>query len=584
MITKNKIVKMSLFPSDKVFVIAEMANSHEGSFLSAKQIVQYAYEAKADAIKFQKFCADELVERNHENFALFKKLEMNEKRWIELIKFAKQKHLKVFVDVFGIKSAKFISTLGVDGYKIHTSDMNNPEMLRFLGKSNKPVLVSAAGSFPNEIDESLKILLEKPKEIVLMHGFQGYPTKLEDLNLLRIKELEKKYCLPVGFMDHVSGDSEMALIAPLLAISLGAKVIEKHITLDRSKKGTDYYSALNPNEFKKLVSLIKMTKQSLGLDQLVLSKNEKKYRLSHRKNILARRSIKKGEILNNSMFIFKRTKQKQESASFFDLENRIASKNIKPREIMSYSMIDKDSPKVIAVIACRVDSSRLYAKPLQLIGEYPILHMLLAQIKKSNFISDVVLAISENSGNEVFVRFAKKHKLKFIIGDDKDVLQRLIQGAKYVNGNIVFRVTSENPFIYWEGIDALIKKHVKGNYDFSFFERLPIGAGFELINTKALEISHSLGNSRHRSELCSLYINEHQKKFKIQKIKTAINAPDLRLTVDNPQDLMVVRLIHESLGNEDKPIPLKKIIEFLYLHPEIRNINSSIPIGKTRIW
>ena len=100
----------------------------------------------------------------------------------------------------------------------------------------------------------------------------------------------------------------------------------------------------------------------------------------------------------------------------------------------------------------------MFAKQLQLVGGRPILQHVLDQIKKSKLIDEIVLGISEKEGNEIFVKFAKENQLKFVIGDDKDVLQRLIEGAKYVNADIVFRITPENPFIYWEGIDPFNKK------------------------------------------------------------------------------------------------------------------------------
>ncbi|MGI0068773.1 MAG: N-acetylneuraminate synthase family protein, partial [Nitrosopumilaceae archaeon] len=200
--------------------------------MKAKKITEHASEAGADAIKFQKFTAKELAEPNHEYYALYKKLEMSNKEWKELVTYAKSKNLKVFVDVFGVKSAKEISQLDIDGYKIHSSDLSNPFLLEFLANEKKSILLSTAGCLLNEIDEALRILLKNKKEIVLMHGFQGYPTHVEDLNLLRIPELRKKYGLSVGLMDHVAGDSRAALMIPLLGISLGSTVIEKHITID----------------------------------------------------------------------------------------------------------------------------------------------------------------------------------------------------------------------------------------------------------------------------------------------------------------------------------------------------------------
>jgi len=572
--------------TNKIFVIAEMANSHEGDIKVAKKIVEAAAKAGADAIKFQKFTPNELAEPDHEYYSLYRRLQMSLKEWKELINFAKLQKLKVFVDVFGLESAKQVSKLNIDGYKIHSADISNPQILKFLSNVNKPVLLSAAGCLPNEIDTALSIIKKTPKEIVLMHGFQGYPTQLEDLNLSRIQSLKAKFGLPVGLMDHVAGDSQMAVLIPSLGVSLGATIIEKHITLDRSKKGLDYYSALNPNEFKKMVSLLRMTKKSLGKSTFELVDNELKYRLVHKKNSIAKIPIKKGTKLHEGLFDFKRTKKKQYSVFFYEYKGRMAAKNIAKGAVLTHDMLDKKTPKVAAVIACRVGSERLFAKPLQRVGEFTILELYIKQIQKSKIITEIVLAISEKPGNEVFVNFALEHNLKYVRGDDVDVLKRLVNGAKYVNADIVFRNTPDCPYIYWEGIDPLLKKHIAGKYDFSIMNDVPLGAGFEIINSKALETSHTRGSKKHRSELASLYIYENKRNYKIQNTKPPkeLQRPDLRLTVDHPEDLIVARMIYNSIGKNGEPIPMKQIINFLDEHPEITKINSHIVPGKAKLW
>ena len=254
------------------------------------------------------------------------------------------------------------------------------------------------------------------------------------------------------------------------------------------------------------------------------------------------------------------------------MEEEIYNKNLLK------SLAKAKKMKVAAVLACRVGSTRLFAKPLQLIGKYTILELLINQIKKSKIISDIVLAISENPGNEIFIDFAKKHRLKYIVGNEKDMLVRLIKGAKLVNADIVFRVTTENPYLYWEGIDNSIKQHIKQNYDFSMIEPIPMGSGFHIINRKALETSHKKGSSRHRSEHCDLYINENKNQFKIHVFKPEkiLQRSDIRLTVDTPQDLILVREIFDSLVKTRKPIELKKIIKFLDKNPKLLEINSNI--------
>ena len=577
--------KMKLFSDNRIFVIAEMANSHEGNLLKAKKIVNAASDAKADAVKFQKFKTDELLTKSHPQYDHFKTLEMSNSEWKELISYSKLKKLKIFVDIFGLESAKFILKLPIDGLKIHSSDLTNPELLDFISNLSIPILVSTAGCYPNELDESLKILNKNPKEIGLLHGFQGFPTKIEDSNLNRLTTIKNRYNLPIGLMDHVDGDSEMALVLSQLGICLGARIIEKHITLDRSEKGVDYYSSLNPNEFKKLVSLIRLTEKSLGSKNFIFTKNELEYRANQKKKTIVKKSLKKGTKLKKSQFEFKRLRSKEESIPYFELERMTASKNIPKGSLLNYSSCKKN-PKIAAVIACRVGSDRLFAKPFQNLSNYTILEHQINQIKTSNLIDDVVLAISENPGNDIFIEFAKKNHIKFVLGDDINVLQRLIDGAKYVNADIIFRVTSENPFLYWEGIDTIIKNHIKGNFDFSFFKDLPIGSSYEIINIETLEKSHKQGLKKHRSELCSLYVFEHQKFFKIQALLPPkdLRNPSLRLTVDTPEDLTLARIIYKKLGNKLKPISLSEIIKLLKKYPQLITINSEIPLGVTRIW
>jgi len=577
---------MTIFPPKKTLVIAEIANSHEGNILIAKKLVNAACDANADAIKFQKFYADELLEKNHSQFNHFKKLEMRLKDWSDLINYSKKRKIKVFVDVFGLKSAKEIYKLKVDGFKIHSTDITNPNLLNFFAKKTIPLLLSTAGCTRNEISEALKILNPSNREIVLMHGFQGFPTKVEDLHLRRINSLKKYFDLPVGLMDHISGDSPLSLIIPLLGIASGVEIIEKHITLNRDDKGIDYFSALNPNEFKKMISLIRLSEKSFGSPEFDLGKNELEYRHLQKKNAISKQIIPNNSKLSTSMFDYKRTNSSKESLPFFEFNGQTSSKQITSGKLLLKNNLKFGNKKVAAIVACRVDSERLFAKPIQNLKNFSILHHLITQIKTSKQIQEIVLAISENPGNEIFVNFAKEHNLKFVLGDDHDVLQRLIIGAKFVDADIVFRVTSENPYIYWQGIDKLITNHIKGKYDFSFYKDLPIGSSYEIINLQTLEKSHQAGKKKHRSELCSLYVFEHKKSFKIQTLLPPKNlqVPQLRLTVDTPEDLVLARLINKQLGNSLKPIPLLKIIKFLKNRDDLISINSDIPLGVTRIW
>ena len=241
-------------------------------------------------------------------------------------------------------------------------------------------------------------------------------------------------------------------------------------------------------------------------------------------------------------------------------------------------------PKIVAVLPCRIFSTRLFAKPLQQINDYEILFLLITQLKKSSLINEIILAISDDSGSKLYVDFAKKLKIPYVIGSESDVLGRLIKGVKKLHADILLRVTSENPYIYWEGIDKLIQNHISGNHDLSFYKNLPIGASYELINLKSLEIAHKFGNAKHRSEYSSLYFFENQNNFLINPVlpKKSLQFPKIRLTVDTPEDLIVARIIHTRLGKKTNPIKLEKIIHFLNSNKKVLKLNSKIKLKYTR--
>jgi spore coat polysaccharide biosynthesis protein SpsF len=213
---------------------------------------------------------------------------------------------------------------------------------------------------------------------------------------------------------------------------------------------------------------------------------------------------------------------------------------------------------------------------MQLVGDRPILHHLIRQLRRVQALDEIVLAISEGPSQSIFIDFAKKEGLPYVIGPEKDVLGRLIMAADAVGADIALRTTTENPYIYWENIDELIRLHVENNADLTVTEKLPLGAFLEIISVDALRKSHRHGEDRHRSELCSLFIAENPDLFTIQRLDVPpeFQRPDIRLTVDTPQDLIVVREIWSALHQKDELIRLADIIKFLDAHPEISQFNA----------
>ena len=224
--------------------------------------------------------------------------------------------------------------------------------------------------------------------------------------------------------------------------------------------------------------------------------------------------------------------------------------------------------KLVASLACRNQGSRLYGKPLQNLdieNGLTIVDYMISSLKLYRPVQDIVLSVCEGPHNHIYEKIAKKRNIKFTFGDEDDVLKRLIDSTNYVNGTDIFRLTSESPFTYFELIDEAWTLHLKNNNDLTALDDVPDGSGFEIIKLSAYEKSHSMGKEKHKSELCSLYIRENYSSFKIGKVEKpkAISRPDIRLTVDYPEDLVLCRAVFEEFKEFAPLIPLEKIIKFI---------------------
>jgi len=246
--------------------------------------------------------------------------------------------------------------------------------------------------------------------------------------------------------------------------------------------------------------------------------------------------------------------------------------------------------KVVATLACRVQSKRLYAKPLQLIdieNEITILEYLVGFLKTWRGIDEIVLAVSEGVENKPFEILAQKMGLQYVIGSEHDVQERLIMAADKARGDIVYRVTTECPFIYMDTFEETLDMHIKNNAALTVIEGLPEGTYYEIISLKDLKAAHDQGEDRHRSELCTLYMCENPEKFYLQRLhpeSSKVQRPDIRLTVDYPEDLIVAREVYESLKKPGEYINVVDIIDYMDAHPKLKELNGWIDAGIGRIW
>jgi spore coat polysaccharide biosynthesis protein SpsF len=235
--------------------------------------------------------------------------------------------------------------------------------------------------------------------------------------------------------------------------------------------------------------------------------------------------------------------------------------------------------RLVAVLACRNSGSRLYGKPLQRLDVatgWRVLDQVIANIRKLDFIDEIVLAISDGSDNLAFKNYAEMAGLRYVVGDEQDVLKRLLLGLILSEATDLFRVTTESPFLYSQVTELAWKNHIDCDFDATFMDGVIDGCGFEIVTTKSLQQSWNLGDERHRSELCTLFIRENRKDFSILQLEEppSLTRRDLRLTVDYPEDLVVCRAVFDFVKQEfpNCNYCLEAIVAFLDRSPHLTRL------------
>lgn len=312
----NTIQKDSF--KSRTLIIAEVGVNHNGNIEKAKKLIDFASNAGADVVKFQTFTAKTLVVKSAEKaeyqkrltnhlesqFDMLKKLELSKSHHYELAHHCSRKNIQFLSTAFDIDSIDFLIDLGVPILKIPSGEITNLPYLRHIGSMGKPIVMSTGMANLKEIELALKILYEqglKKKDLTVLHCNTEYPTPIEDVNLRSMLTIKEKLNVQVGYSDHTLG-----VEVPIAAVALGAKVIEKHFTLERNDSGPDHAASLEPNELKEMIEKIRNIEKALGSPIKKPSRSEKKNINVARKSLVAKKNIKKGEKFSSKNLTVKR--------------------------------------------------------------------------------------------------------------------------------------------------------------------------------------------------------------------------------------------------------------------------------------
>lgn len=300
-----------------VLIIAEAGVNHNGSMEMAKQLIDAAAIAGVDYVKFQTFKAEKLVtkyakqaeyqQRNASDdsqYAMLKKLELSEAQHEELIAYCMEKGVKFLSTAFDMESVEYLHSLKLGLWKIPSGEITNYPYLKKIAQYDKPVILSTGMCEMEDVRNAVEVLCKhglKKEQITVLHCNTEYPTPMQDVNLKAMLQLRDKFGVKVGYSDHTKG-----IEVPIAAVALGADVIEKHFTLDRTLPGPDHKASLEPNELKAMVDSIRNIEQALGDGKKHVSESERKNIAIARKSIVAAKAIKQGERLTEDNLTTKR--------------------------------------------------------------------------------------------------------------------------------------------------------------------------------------------------------------------------------------------------------------------------------------
>ena len=302
----------------KTLIIAEAGVNHNGDLNIAKELVHQAAIAGADLVKFQTFTVAKLLTleapkadyqkdpdaQTTSNYEMLKSLELSKNDHLELIQECKKHDIEFFSTAFDEASLSFLMELGMSRIKIPSGEIANKPLLEFIAQFDMPVIMSTGMADLNEIQLALEVLSNNKltrENITILHCTSQYPASFENINLRAITSMKKKFNLNIGYSDHTLGAE-----ASIAAVSLGATIIEKHITLDSNMSGPDHKASIEPKDFQDMVSAIRNIEKGLGNGIKAPTSEELEMRTVARKSLVANKKIEKGEIFTQENLTVKR--------------------------------------------------------------------------------------------------------------------------------------------------------------------------------------------------------------------------------------------------------------------------------------
>lgn len=563
--------------------IIEVANCHGGEKDYLFSLIEEFESYNGHGMKFQPLHPDRIATSDFEWYPVYKKLFFDHQEWSEIIaKAAKTK--EIWLDLFDTYGVEVLNEnlTSVSGVKLQASILYNEHVIEALVAtdcSKLRLIINVSALSIVEIKERIERFELKinPSEILLEVGFQAYPTLLEDSGINKLKILRSHFKNKLVFADHIEGKSEDSIILPLVASTMGANLIEKHVMHSNLETKYDHFSAIKHDQYEKLVAKISAYE---GLPfKPFINEKERNYLSKSIQIPLTNIDLPQGGGVSLSSDLqFKRSGQN--GLSVTALKELISQKNILAVPVEKGRALKKEHFKkatIATIIAGRLKSTRLKKKALLKIGELSSVEKCIQSCLKIRETSFTVLATSTEQEDKELELHTYSDAVRFHRGHPDDVIQRYLDATEKYNIDVVVRVTADMPYVSPEITDILLKSHFESGADYTAAKAFSVGTAPEIINVQALQTVKDHFPSADYSEYMTWYFKNNTEHFKINIVDLPPDlVRDYRLTIDYQEDLEMLNKIQNYFDEQKADGSTYELFRFLDQNEEVAKINGHI--------
>lgn len=570
---------------EQPYLLCEVANVHGGDQRYLERLIyefgQLPYEKKG--IKFQIFKYDRVALPDFEWFSVYEELYFDKSEWRALIKQART-FGDVWIDIFDTYGVEVLSDClaFVEGVKLQASILHNQEVFDTLIRvdlQGKKLILNVSGFGLDDISFIVEKFEPFCPNIIIQLGYQSYPTDVSDTGLQKIPVLKAAFpSLDVCIADHADATTDFALRVPLYGILLGCRFIEKHMCLSREQSRYDKYSALEPAEMHELCQEIgNLAAANSGR---FVQEAEAEYLRKTIQIPVLKHPVRAGSLLAQTDLLYRRTSET--GIDFSGIQGVQKSGTILSKAKLEHSTVtaqDYRPARVAAIVACRMNSSRLPKKALLPLAGMSSVERCLEQCSGITGVDSIILATSDLTSDDALMDNDLGGRVALWRGDPDDVIARYIGACGNFGVDVVIRVTADCPLVVPDILEYLLERHFESGADYTAARDCAVGSSGEIINADSLRrVEEYFGVAKH-SEYMTWYFQNNQDVFKVN----LVDLPEqyirpYRMTLDYPEDMEFFEGFFRKAITVDGAKRAAEIFGVLDENPEITSVNSHLTL------